>query len=97
MAATTGQNTIDFGAGGSRKQYTSASVVGQSGIASGSKVEAWLRLEATANHTIDDMTEMDPIRVYAGTIIPGTGFTIYGYSDDKLLRNGLYIIDWVWV
>lgn len=70
-------------------------VTGQAAIVAGSLVEAWLRLEATAEHPLDDLIN-DPIQVSAGNIVAGTGFTIYGkmpYGN----AYGNYTIAWVWV
>lgn len=89
----TGSATLDFTAAG--KDMASVVITGQGAIAGTSKVEAWLRLVATADHSVDDLL-VDPIDVYAGDIVPGTGFTIYGVTRD-FLRFGTYTIDWVWV
>lgn len=90
----TGNATLDFGAYPGKSDATVA-VTGQGAIIAGSQVEAWVRMDATATHSADELW-VDPIRVLAGNIQAGTGFTIYGSSPD-LLRYGTYVIDWVWL
>lgn len=77
-----GTTTIDFGAfpGGSDASVT---VIGQTGIVAGSLVEAWIRPEATADHTADEHM-VETIKVVAGNIVAGTGFTIYGLNTSQL-------------
>ncbi len=58
-------------------------VTGQAAILSGSYVEAWIRPEATAEHTADEHW-VETIKVVAGNIVPGTGFTIYGINTNIL-------------
>lgn len=92
---TSGTATIDFGAIGSKGNSTSVGIIGQAGINSASQIDAWLRIEATAEHTVDELL-IDPIRVTAGTIVAGTGFTIYGDMPYGT-AYGTYKIDWAWV
>lgn len=90
----TGTSTLNFGAIGAVGNFVSLAVTGQASIASGSLVEAWLRLEATAEHPLDDLI-YDPILVSAGNIVAGTGFTIYGempYGN----AYGNYTAAWAW-
>lgn len=77
-----GTATLDFGAfpGGSD---ASVAVTGQAGILAGSLVEAWLLPAATADHTADEHI-VETLRVFAGSIIAGTGFTIYGVNTSQL-------------
>lgn len=52
-------------------------VTGQTGIVSGSLVEAWIRPEATADHSADEHVVESPwLKVVAADIVAGTGFTI---------------------
>jgi hypothetical protein len=69
-------------------------VTGQTAILSGSKVEAWIRLVATGEHSTDEVLA-EQIQVLAGNINAGNGFTIYG---NPLLgvAYGNYSVDWVW-
>jgi hypothetical protein len=92
--ATQGTTTINFGAFPGSTD-TSVAVTGQAGIVAGSLVEAWVRMEATADHNADEHM-VDPPRVIAGNIVAGTGFTIYGLTNDKKRLYGLYTIAWVW-
>jgi hypothetical protein len=34
--------------------------------------------------------------VIAGTIVPGVGFTIYGFSIDNKRHHGDYAVAWNW-
>lgn len=77
-----GTATLDFGAfpGGSDASVT---VTGQTGILSGSLVEAWILPAATSDHTADEHI-VETIRIFAGSIVAGTGFTIYGVNTSQL-------------
>lgn len=78
----TGTTTLNFGAFPGASD-ASVAVTGQASIASGSLVEAWLRPEATADHTADEHM-VETLRVVAGAIVAGTGFTIYGFNTSQL-------------
>ena len=80
--ATTGTASLDFGAfpGSS---HTSVAVTGQAGILSGSFVEAWILPAATADHTADEHV-VESLKVMAGNIVAGTGFTIYGVNTSQI-------------
>lgn len=89
-----GTATINFGAIGSVGNRSSVNVTGQASILSNSAVEGWLRLEATAEHPVDDLL-IDPVKVIAGNIVAGTGFTLYAempYGN----AYGNYKVDWAW-
>lgn len=77
---TSGQTTIDFGA------FPGASdasvVVASAGISAGSKVKAWLTPVATADHSADEHM-LETIKVFAGAINPGVGFTIYAFNTSE--------------
>jgi len=75
-----GSAVIDFGAfpGATDAQV---SVTGQPGIQANSIVEAWIAAAASADHSADEHW-IDPPRVMAGNIVPGTGFTVYGVILD---------------
>lgn len=77
-----GTTTIDFGAfpGGSD---ASVAVTGQAGITGTSLVEAWLLPAATADHTADEHV-VETIKVMAGNIAAGTGFTVYAVNTSTL-------------
>jgi len=105
-----GTATLNFGAfpGG---QEAKVVITGQTGILASSLVSAWVLPAATADHSIDEHL-VDPIRVIAGNVVAGSGFTIYGYPADiqmfgqKTLSGGLpdqqadiygaVSVSWVW-
>jgi hypothetical protein len=76
-----GTTTIDFGAFPG-KSDASVAVTGQAGILAGSLVEAWLVPVATADHSADEHM-LETIKIFAGNIVPGTGFTVYAINPDK--------------
>lgn len=89
-----GTATLDFGAIGSKGNTASIAVTGQSGITAASQIDAWLRIEATPEHSIDELL-IDPVRVTAGNIVAGTGFTIY-CDMPYGTAYGIYKVDWAW-
>jgi hypothetical protein len=86
----TGLVTLDFGEG-----TTDASIVVTDVIktTTSSVVITSMRIEATADHSVDELL-IDPIRVTAHTIISGVGFTITGRMDNAR-ANGTYKVNWV--
>ena len=81
-SANVGTATLDFGAfpGGSD---ASVVVTGQTGIVAGSVVQARLRPAATADHSADEHL-VETLRIEAGNIEAGSGFTIYGINSSQL-------------
>src|SRR5205807_1334420 len=77
-----GTGLLDFGAFPGASD-ASLVVAGQAGILAGSLVEAWLLPAATADHTADEHI-VETLKVFAGNIVPGTGFTLYGVNDSQL-------------
>lgn len=77
-----GTTTIDFGAfpGGSDATVT---VTGQTGIVSGSVVQAWLVAQPTADHTADEH-RVETISVTCGNIVANTSFDIYAQNTSQL-------------
>lgn len=77
-----GTAALDFGAfpGGSDASLV---ITGQTFIGAASRVEAWLRLQDSADHTADEHL-VETIRVAAGNIVPGVGFTIYAVNTSQL-------------
>lgn len=80
-----GTTTVNFGAfpGSS---HASVAVTGQASIVAGSLVEAWLRPEATADHTADEHL-VEPIKVLASDIVAGVGFTIHAFNTNELIEQ----------
>lgn len=77
-----GSTTIDFGAFPG-KSDASVVITGQAGILSGSLVEAWLRPVDTADHLADEHM-VETMNIFAGSIVAGTGFTIYAFNNSQL-------------
>lgn len=79
-----GQGTVelDFGAFPGASD-ASATVTGQTGIAAGSLVEAWVYPKDTADHSADEHI-LETIKVAAHSIVAGTGFTITGINTSQL-------------
>lgn len=85
-----GTATIDFGAAS-----TDTSVAVSAPAITGSQlVEAWLFPAATTNNTADNHY-VDHIRVMAGNVQAGVGFTIYGRCDTGL-AHGKFNVGWVY-
>jgi len=81
------QNTTTINFGAFPGSYDcSVAVTGQALILAGSLVEAWIFPTATADHTADEhlMTE---IKVRAGNVVAGVGFTIYGFATSTIIEN----------
>jgi hypothetical protein len=77
-----GTATLDFGAFPGASD-ASVAVTGQAGILAGSLVEAWILPAATADHSADEH-RLESLRIVAGNIIAGTGFTIYGVNTSEI-------------
>jgi|SRR5215472_3597938 len=79
-----GTATLNFGAFPGASD-ASVAVTGQGSIQSTSLVEAWIFPAATADHTADEHW-VETIKVMAGNIVVGTGFTIYGINTSQLFE-----------
>jgi hypothetical protein len=98
-----GTTTIDFGAFPGSSD-ASVAITGQTGIVAGSIVRASLRLFATSDHTADEH-RVETIKVYAGNIVAGTGFTIYATNTSEKNQpdgqgtriSGQWSVQWDWV
>jgi hypothetical protein len=95
-------NILDFGEGfegfGGGSNEASFTVIGQTGIASNSHIEAWFHYEDYGDgiHTAaDNAYASQSIQLTCGNIIPGVGFTIYGRSLEKI--TGRFKVRWFWV
>ena len=86
---TKGEVTLDFGA---RSKTAEVVVTGLGNILTTSVVFVLVKIEATADHSIDDLL-IDPIRIAYKDLIAGTGFTIYGEMDNAR-ASGKYTIQW---
>ena len=80
-----GTATLDFGAFPGQSD-ASVAVTGQANIASGSLVEAWIHPVATADHSADEHM-LETLKVFAGNISAGVGFTIYGFNTSDLYET----------
>jgi hypothetical protein len=91
-----GTVTLDFGAAPGVSDATVA-VTGQTGILAGSLVEAWILPAATTDHSADEHL-VENLRVFAGNIVAGTGFTVYGNIQQSYEGRlyGKWNIAWVW-
>lgn len=95
MATGLGTAEIDFGAHPGANE-ASVAVTGQGTISGTSKVEAFIMGDdTTTDHTAQDHRYVELwLSLTCGTPSAGTGFTIYGRSDQKL--HGKFAVRWVW-
>lgn len=75
-----GLTQVDFGAMDAIRGDAEFLLTGLTGILTTSSIECSLRIEATADHDIDDMI-IDAPEFLAGKIIAGTGFSIFGSME----------------
>ena len=87
----TGSADLDFG--GTGAALTSVVVTGQTGILSGSTPWAVINYDTTADHN-EWVHLVLPLQLRCGDIVPGVGFTIYGYAGIQL--RGLITVRWFW-
>lgn len=95
MASGTGSTTLNFGAAPGTNVVV-ATVTGQTGITSGSHVEAWIMGEATASHNVYEHSRIlaGRVSITCENIVNGTGFDIVGATELRL--TGLVAVHWVW-
>ena len=91
--SASGTATLDFGAFPGATD-ASVAVTGQASIIAGSLVGAWVRPVATTDHSIDEHM-VESLSVVARDIVAGTGFSIYGVTDNLPLY-GQWTIAWAW-
>jgi len=84
-----GHTTINFGPFPGASD-ASVAVTGQAGIVAGSDVEAWIRGEASADHSADEHL-LETIKVLAMDIVAGTGFTIKAVNTSQLSEPLEYV------
>lgn len=77
-----GATTVDFGAFPGASD-ASVAVTGQAGILAASQVEAWIRCEASADHSADEHF-VETIKAAAVSIVAGTGFTIRAMNTNQI-------------
>jgi hypothetical protein len=94
--SATGYASVDFGAAPGSGRATTV-ITGQTGILTGSFVEAWLFPLDTADHSVDEHI-IDGPKILAASIVAGTGFTIYADAGDRpgSALYGAYSVAWVW-
>ena len=100
-----GTADLDFGAFPGKHDVTVA-VTGQTAIGAGSRVEAWVQPQVSADHSADEHM-VEALVVFARDIVAGTGFTIYGFenflrahSEDVTTADnlyGVYKVAWAWI
>lgn len=88
LVGDTGTAELDFGAFPGASD-TSVAVTGQTGIASGAVVTAWIFPADTTDHSADEHL-LETLKVYAGNVVAGTGFTIYGVNSSQLNESMIY-------
>lgn len=87
-----GTATLSFGPSGNT---TATVAVADASILAGSRVEAWIEIPANDTARMRDEYWVESLRVYAGSVVAGVGFTIYGICDvSKAL--GDFTVAWVW-
>ena len=96
----TGTATLNFLTASVKTLDTSVVVTGQAAIVSGSKVEAYLMGDTTADHSDDEhIMAVSMMGFVCGAIVAGTGFTIYANVRDDISKAGLtgqFTVQWVW-
>ena len=96
----TGTATLNFGVASAKTLDISQVVTGQAAIVSGSKVEAYLMGDTTADHEADEhIMAVSMMDLVCGAIVAGTGFTIYANVRDDISKAGLtgqFTVQWVW-
>jgi hypothetical protein len=88
-----GNAEIDFGAMPGNSTMTLA--IADAAIAAGSIVGAQILAKATVDHSLDEHIA-DPPQVYAGNVVAGVGFTIYGSVTQSLgpTTYGKWSVSW---
>lgn len=87
--STQGTTTVNFGSGSTDATAT----VSAPSITGGQLVEAWIFPAATATNTVDNHW-VDDIKVIAGNVQAGVGFTIYAHCKTGF-AHGTYTVGYV--
>jgi len=88
-ARPSGIATLDFA---DDSNIATVDITGLSGITSTSVVMLQMRIEATADNSLNDLL-IDPIRVAVSAYTVGVGFTIHGTMEHGPAQ-GLYLVNW---
>lgn len=97
MATGQGTATLTFGTAASRDIYAEAVVTGQAGILSTSKVEAYFMDDTTADHSADEhILAGSMMDLVCGSVVAGTGFTVYALAREKQGLVGGWTVRWIW-
>ena len=93
MATGTGTAVLDFGAAPGTN-LVSVNVAGLTGLVATDHIEAFMMgTDSTAEHnTYEHM--IAPIKLSVSSITAGSGFTITGFTDNRL--TGTFKIHYVW-
>lgn len=83
-----GTTEVDFGAFPGASDASVA--VSQPAIGSGNLAEAWLWPVDTTDHTADEHL-VEPIKVFAHSVVDGVGFTIFARNDNPLTEPLAFI------
>jgi hypothetical protein len=89
-----GTATVDFGAFPGSSD-TSLAVAAPT-IAALSLVQAWLQPAGTSDHSADEHI-VESIRVFAGNVVAGVGFTLYARNDSEISEPLEYVSPVRWV
>lgn len=90
----TGNTTINFGVTHTKSEDR-ITVTGQAAILATSQVEAWVRAEASADHSADEHM-VEALEVRAGNIVPGVGFDIFVHCENSF-TYGVWNLSWAWL
>ena len=89
--ANSGSALLNFG---STPTDTASLAIADTNILTTSLVDAWIAAISTADHSADEHY-VENVKVMAGSIVNGVGFTIYGICT--LGRTtGNFTVHWVW-
>jgi hypothetical protein len=97
MATSTGTATLTFGTAASLSIDTSIAVTGQATISGTSKCEAYFMDDATSDHSADEhILAASMMDLVCGSVVAGTGFTIFANAREKQGLVGSWTVRWVW-
>lgn len=93
--ANKGTAIIDFGDFPGSNE-ASVFITGQAGLPPNAMMDAWIEAIPQGEHTVSDHAYAATlVAVTAGDPVAGVGFTIRGFSLEKL--TGAFTVGWVWV